>query len=320
MSISNPLVSLITGCYNGEKFIDRAFNSIIEQSYRPIELIFVNDGSKDDSLLKAKRYTDVFDRNGIEVIIIDQENQGNYSTSGIEQSRGEYISVMDIDDYLMPNSIKERVSFLEKNKAYVAVRTNGYEVNEDDLENTSRLFVVDEVEKQNDEIFEDLLFGRTNNWAGSYMVRSSVLFQCYADRIVPLSRFGQNLQILMPVAYKGKVGFIDTPLMKYIKNSESLTLSNKTFENQIKLYEGFKEIRVSILKKVNINNKELLQELNQLYLNFFIDISYGFHRKKEFNFYYSQVVKPTISDKIRYHIINKNTVRVLLYRVLNKIG
>lgn len=319
MNILNPLVSLITGCYNGEKFIERAFHSILEQTYSPIELIFVNDGSNDGSLLKAESFIEIFHRKGIELIIIDQHNQGNYSTSGIKQALGKYISILDIDDYLMPESIQVRVSFLEQNETYVAVRTNGYEVYENDLENRTRLFVVDEVEKKREDIFEDLLFGRTNNWAGSYMVRSNILFECYPDRIVPLSRFGQNLQILMPVAYKGKVGFIDKPLMKYIRNETSLTMSHKTFESQIKLYEGFKEIRLSILNKLNINDSQLFQAIDQLYLNFFVDISFDFQRKTEFNFYYAQLIHTTISDKIRFHILNKNIFMELLYRLLNRI-
>lgn len=320
MSVSNSLVSLIVGCYNGEKYIERAFNSILEQTYRPIELIFINDGSQDGSLLKAQTFNDVFKKKDIDFKIINQENQGYYSTSGIKKAIGAYITTFDVDDYLMPDSIESRVSFLEKNKKYLAVRTNGYEVNEYDLEDTSRLFVVDEVEKQNDEIFEDLLFGRTNNWAGSYMVRASALFGCYTDHIVPGSRFGQNLQILMPVAYNGKVGFIDKPLMKYIRNSESFTGANQTYEKSIKQYESFKGIRLLILEMLNISNQDLIQDLDNLYLKIFIDTAFNYSKKEAFNFYFNQIMKPTISEKIKYHIINENTFMALLYRVLNKVA
>lgn len=317
---SNPLVSLITGCFNGEKFIERAFCSVLEQTYRPVELIFVNDGSEDNSLAVAKSFIEVCERKDVKLIIIDQENQGNYSTSGIKQALGKYISVLDIDDYLMPESIQARVSFLEQNETYVAVRTNGYEVYENDLENRTRLFVVDEVEKKREAIFEDLLFGRTNNWAGSYMVRSNILFECYPDRIVPLSRFGQNLQILMPVAYKGKVGFIDKPLMKYIRNETSLTMSHKTFESQITLYEGFKEIRLSILNFFDIKNEELIIALNQFYLDRYIDIAFEFRNVDKFNFFYSQVSDVSISNKIKYHILNNNKFKEFFFRVLKKLN
>lgn len=319
MSKSDAMVSLITGCFNGEQFIERAFNSILAQTYNNIELIFVNDGSTDKSLSIATGFSNFFEENGIKFKIINQENKGFYPTFGILEATGKYISTLDIDDYLMPQSIAKRVLFLEENKSYGGVRTNGYEVDEEDLENCTKLFVTDENEKRNEYIFKDLLLGKTNNWAGSYMVRSSILFDYFPDHLVPGNRFGQNLQILMPVAYQNRIGFIDEPLMKYIRNSQSFTISNHTFENRINQYEGFRDIRFEMLDFLNIYSKDLIHQVNQLYTTLFLNTSYNFNKQQEYNFYYAQVENKTISVKIRYHLINKNIIRAYLYRIYNKL-
>ena len=77
------------------------------------------------------------------------------------------------------------------------------------------LFITEEKEKKLTDLFSAFCDGKTNNWAGSYMVRTSVLFSAYPDRNIDPSRFGQNFQILLPVCYKRKFGFIDEPLMEY---------------------------------------------------------------------------------------------------------
>ncbi len=320
MNKKPPVISVVTGCFNGAQFIERAFNSILNQTYAPIELIFVNDGSTDTSLSIAQSFQTVFEQKNIAFIIIDQENKGYYPTSGIKQATGKYITTLDIDDYLMPESLEKRVSFLEKNKEYGGVRTNGFEVNEDNLEDQSRLFVIEKKEKNNEFIFEDLLFGRTNNWAGSYTVRTSILFEYYKDKVVPGTRYGQNLQILMPIAYKHKIGFIDEPLMKYIRHSQSFTISNNTYENRINQLNEFKNIRISILDFLNCKTDKLISKLNQSYLPIFLNVAYTFDEVTEFNAFYKELQVKTISEKITFHTINKNKILHYFYRILNKIN
>ena len=72
----NPLVSVITPCYNGEAYLDRYFNSILNQTYRPLELIFVNDGSTDRTAEIAERYAPVLKESDISFIYLHQENAG----------------------------------------------------------------------------------------------------------------------------------------------------------------------------------------------------------------------------------------------------
>ena len=69
-------VSIITPCFNGEKFISRYFDSILEQTYKNIEVIFINDGSTDTTEKIVEQYISTFNKHGIEFIYIYQENKG----------------------------------------------------------------------------------------------------------------------------------------------------------------------------------------------------------------------------------------------------
>ena len=66
----NPLVSIITPCYNGEKFLERFLDSVLNQTYENIELILVNDGSTDKTDDIANKYKNKFDERDYAYIYI----------------------------------------------------------------------------------------------------------------------------------------------------------------------------------------------------------------------------------------------------------
>ena len=68
------LVSIITPCYNGEKYVEKYLNSILNQTYTKIEVIFINDGSTDNTERIVKNFIKRFEKKGIKLIYIYQEN------------------------------------------------------------------------------------------------------------------------------------------------------------------------------------------------------------------------------------------------------
>lgn len=312
------MVTLVSGCYNGEQFIHRCFQSVLEQTYHNIEFIFVDDGSRDNSLEVAKSFEDDFLKRDFLFKIISQENMGFYPQTGIKNCSGKYISTLDIDDILLHESIEERVFFLEGNPDFAAVRTNGYFVAEENIDASTGLFVTEAEEKENTEIFDTLLLGKTNNWAGSYMVRASELFRIYPDKTVPMNRFGQNLQILMPVCYGNKTGFIDKPLMKYVKHVKSFTSSQNGYEVKKRQLEEFKKIRQSVLETLNINEPKRLDSLDRAYEVFFLNLAYFSHQKEDFNNLFKRIRKPTGDQKIMFAEINGNIFSSYMHRLLRK--
>ena len=209
----NKKVSIIVPCFNGERFVDRCLHSIEIQNYPYIEVVVVNDGSTDQSESKILEWKEKLENRGILLIYIKQKNQGLGSAinTGLKYISGEYLSLLDIDDEYLQGALSERVEFLENHKDMDVVRSNGWYIRK----NGKSLFVYDECEKEIYNPFVALLEGKTNNWAGSYMVRVPSLFRFYPDREIYQSRYGQNLQILLPVLYKKKSGFIDKHHMNY---------------------------------------------------------------------------------------------------------
>ena len=91
-------VSVIIPVYNVEKYIGKCIDSIINQTYRDIEIICVNDGSTDNSLNILRDYAQKDNR----IIIISQENQGAAiaRNNGLNNAKGDYICFLDSDDYV----------------------------------------------------------------------------------------------------------------------------------------------------------------------------------------------------------------------------
>ncbi len=245
--MNNPLVSVIVPCYNGARFIDRCITSIIEQSYKNIQIIFVDDGSTDNTPEIIKTYP--------QVTYIYQHNTGLAGAikTGFEKSAGKYITLLDVDDMYLPGCIEKRVIWLENNPDFNIVRSNGYYVKENDLKNNRRLFITDTVTTQSEDIFEGLITGKTVNWAGSYMVRTEPLKVFYCKHEFYTDCNAQNLQILMPLAYNGKCGFINEALSLYILQENSLSQENNkavAFERTLKNYLGYNDIRLHLIRQI----------------------------------------------------------------------
>lgn len=113
------LVSVIIPVYNSEKFLKRCVNSLRKQTLKEIEMIFINDGSTDNSLSILKSFEKIDNR----IKIINQENSGPSiaRNNGIKIAKGEYISFVDSDDWLDINMYKEMLELAHKSKADVVI-------------------------------------------------------------------------------------------------------------------------------------------------------------------------------------------------------
>ena len=92
------MISVIIPVYNVEKYLRDCLNSVIGQTYKDLEIICINDGSKDNSLSILEEYAKIDKR----IIIINKENAGVSAArnDGIEKSAGEYLFCLDSDDYV----------------------------------------------------------------------------------------------------------------------------------------------------------------------------------------------------------------------------
>lgn len=103
------LISVIVPIYNAELFLDDCLNSIIKQTINDIEIICINDGSTDNSLLIIEKYA----KQDLRIVIINQDNQGVSvaRNNGLAIAKGEYITFVDSNDYLDSDYLEEFFKF-----------------------------------------------------------------------------------------------------------------------------------------------------------------------------------------------------------------
>ena len=118
------LLSIIVTAYNQDWVLEETLLSVAAQTYRPLECVIVNDGSRDGSAGIISRFADRY-RDDLRVVRIDQENQGaqRARNNGVRASRGEFIAFLDGDDVLAPDKSQNQVQFLnsEQGTDYAAV-------------------------------------------------------------------------------------------------------------------------------------------------------------------------------------------------------
>ena len=117
--MSQPLVSVIIPVYNMEKYISRCLDSVLNNTYRNLEVICIDDGSKDNSLGILREYEAKDSR----VIVIAKKNGGVSSArnAGLDRMSGEYVCFVDPDDYVHPQYVELLYATLLECKTDVAI-------------------------------------------------------------------------------------------------------------------------------------------------------------------------------------------------------
>lgn len=140
-SISNdPLVSVIMPVYNRADTIRRAVDSVLNQDWKNLELIVVDDGSNDDSVKILESYGDSLN-------LITQENQGAYfaRNHALKFVNGEFIAFIDSDDYWLPHRISSQIPLFDRSKIGLVfgnarVERRGHDGNANKLSNFFNCF------------------------------------------------------------------------------------------------------------------------------------------------------------------------------------
>lgn len=120
-------VSVIVPVYNTEKYIERCLESILNQTYKEIEIIVVNDGSTDNSQEIINLYVKKYEN--VKSVIQENSRQGAARNNGIKLASGEFIMFVDSDDYIFEDSIETLINIISNNNIAVGAMVedkNGY--------------------------------------------------------------------------------------------------------------------------------------------------------------------------------------------------
>lgn len=279
--MNEPLVTIFTPVYNHEQYLDEYFESVINQTYRNIQLILIDDASPDQSKTVIEKWlTRLEERFENFTYIPREENKGliyNCNES-LELAKGKYIYAFASDDVMFKENIREKVDYLENNKSYAMVYSDGIYGEQNNL-NAKKFSAVSNHYKG--EVFELLINKGCFIPAPSAMVKKSVIVEAggYSSKY-----FVEDYPLWVEIAYKHEIGYINKPLIFYRMVSNSLSHSNEGFE---KLIKGHEMLYEDLSLKYKIDVAEALDNLYKMSM-----IHYYLKDTDRFKYYRKKIVKP----------------------------
>lgn len=211
--MNKSLVSIIVPIYNGEKYILKCLNSLVNQTYKNIEIIVVNDGSIDNSLSLVKEMA--LKNNNIKVI--DKINTGVSDTrnAGIDMASGEFLMFVDADDWIEKETVQECVQNVGNCDA---VRFLEYIIDDGPLKLVSCKYnnTPDRITNSN-EVFEDLIKNDIQGHSCCFFYKSSIIKQ-------------NNIRFNKRLVYCEDIVF----LLNFLNKCNNIKLLNKPFYNYFK--------------------------------------------------------------------------------------
>ena len=259
-------VSIIVPVYNGEKYLERCLESIINQTYKNIEIICINDGSTDESKNILKQYQLKDNR-----IIVKNFQNGGVSRArniGIRKATGDFFMFVDSDDYIELNMVDKMMETIKKQDADVVRCTNflekqnGESIKVEDFEIKNMLLSKDKIDET---ILSKIILGELLTYSCVLIIKKDILLKTNLfnekQKILEDKTFYLELFLVSKTIY-----FLDIPLYHYVENGESCTNSKKLVTRHMyDLLEGWNYIR-EILENSKCESLNLFVHLNTKYL------------------------------------------------------
>ncbi len=260
---SSECLSVVIPVYNCEKYIDRCLKSIVNQTYRNLEIIIINDGSIDHSSEICKKFM-LDDKR---IIYVEQPNRGvSYTRKrGIGLATGKYIGFVDADDYIESTMYEQLLPYMDK----AELVTSGY------YQAGKR--VIDRIEKglyqtseERNYFFENVILFHNTNEPGISSNLWSKLF--YAQKLkaiidtVPEDIFyGEDLAILLKYIFESTTYYVSS-ICAYHYEPNQYSVSNTIHTDYLHNINSLYLYIANTIKQSAYNNT-LLQKWNQAMWN-----------------------------------------------------
>jgi glycosyltransferase involved in cell wall biosynthesis len=195
-------------CYNGEKFLKEAIDSIYAQSYQDWEIIFIDNCSTDNSAKIAKQYGEKLKYYKTEGNI----ELGEARVFGLEHCVGKFLAFLDTDDCYLPDKLEKQVTRMKKNSTYKMSYSGYFFI--DELSKVTKKFTP---KSTSGFVFPQQLKNYEINMQ-SVMLRNGQDIK-FDDSL----KFSPDYDLFMQICAESDVGVIKEPLIKYRKLKDSLT-------------------------------------------------------------------------------------------------
>lgn len=274
-------VSIIVPVYNGQDFINRCLNSLINQTYSNVEIIVINDGSTDNSLDLLKKYND-------KIILINKENSGvsDSRNLGLEKASGDYIMFCDIDDWYEKVTVEKAVCEIGNYDLLkyreTRVFSDGSSIKR--KENLAPMLY----EKEEIDIVIRRLFDLS--WATHIycFIYKTEIIKKNNIRFNSKIRYGEDANFILQYLLKVKnIKVIDEYLYNYYENSNSVT------NNYSLIFKNMENLQIFRSETLKILGNKYKKELDQFFLNLillFLEKPFDILKtKKEIKDYYKKI-------------------------------
>ncbi|MDD6355607.1 MAG: glycosyltransferase family 2 protein [Oscillospiraceae bacterium] len=209
-----PLVSFVIPIYNTEKYIKATVNSILDQDYKDIEIVAVNDGSTDKSLeiLNAIKSND----NRLKIINTKNHGVSSARNTGIDNANGEWIYFIDSDDLLLPNSLSILINHLKDNSDIIMTKIiKSNEINTPYFDDKSKIIAHNEFTKNIDSIGWTCFVSVSKFIRKDLIIKNNIKFDTNID-------VGEDQVFSLAISNKAnKISVINTPTYEYVIHSDS---------------------------------------------------------------------------------------------------
>jgi len=266
-----PLVSVVIPCYNHENFVQDSIQSVIDQTYQNIELIIIDDGSKDGSAEKIKEMIPACQERFIRFEFRHRPNKGLSATlnEALEWCQGIYYSAIASDDMMLPEKTKLQVDFLDTHENISAV-FGGIE-----LIDNNNIKISERVRQSKQYRFKDIILHQHDLPAPTQMIRLSALKKVggYDPDIVI-----EDWYMWLRLSSYSDLYYMDHLLCLYRQHATNISKNLEKmhsgrfdvlncFKNSIYYDEAYKEIKwINSLEQIYSNQKSKLLKYFSIFL------------------------------------------------------
>ena len=239
MSTERPLISVLMNCYNGERYLREAVDSVINQTYENWEIIFWDNQSSDAS---AKLFLE-YDDSRLKYFYANMHTElGDARVEAMKKANGSWVGILDVDDVWRPEKLGSQVAVIQKSMAsgtelglvygkVLEIDENSVEVGEV-AHNAYRNRVL-----PHGKILKELLLN------GNFIMSPSILFSM--DAFSKIGGFpkgylnASDYYISCAISSSYSVGVVNSYIAKYREHQNNLTLNQKvvSFEEQLMVFE-----------------------------------------------------------------------------------
>lgn len=289
-------VSILVPICNVEKFLDKCLRSIVNQTLTDIEIICINDGSKDKSLEIIKNFAKDDER----IVVIDKPNSGygDSMNKGMSIAKGEYVGIVESDDFINANMFDELFSLAKEYDAdIVKSNYNLYWEKSNDVFKYYNNLRIENIILDRDIAKEKILWRAPSIWSAIYK-RSFLLKNNIKFLSTPGASYQDTSFNFKIAALADRVVLTPAAYLNYRQDNSNSSVKIATKEKVMMLHKEYDEIK-SFVEQMN------LDELRQAYIvHRFRGNLWNYGRiKKElskeyFEIFAEEIVKQSESDKI----------------------